>query len=162
MRKGDLVESQPGRAEEIRSQMRSIRRDLHDNVKEIVVGASQIFDWKSYVRSFPWTFVAAAAILGYLLVPRRKRPPAELIETKESIEQLAQEIKSSVAPPPRPATSLVSVVLPILGGVALRVGTAYLTRIGTGWLELLLDHPPSAQRRPDVSSFPRRPIRQQS
>jgi len=155
------VESQPLTVEEIRSQMRTIRRDLRDNVKEIVVGASQIFDWKSYVRSFPWTFVAAAAILGYLLVPRRKQPPVELVETKESIEQLAEQIKSRVAPKPAPSQSVAALVLPILGGIAMRAGTAYLTRLGTGLLEQFLSQPPATSRRPITTGFPRRPMRQQ-
>lgn len=155
------MESQPLTVEEIRSQMRGIRRDLRDNVKEIVVGASHIFDWKIYVRSFPWTFVAAAAILGYLIVPRRKQPPVELVETKESIEQLAEEIKSAVAPKPAPPPNLASVILPVLGGVALRVGTAYLTRMGTGLIEQFLSQPSAAHNRPATSSLPRRPMRQQ-
>jgi hypothetical protein len=156
------MESQPLTVEEIRSQMRTIRRDLRGNVQEIVVGASQFFDWKSYVRSFPWTFVAAAAILGYLLVPRRKQPPVELLRTKESVDQLAEEIKAVVAPKPRPpAPSVIGAILPIVGGVALRVGTSYLTRFGTGLLEQLLNQPPTPARRPVSSPLPTRPMRQQ-
>lgn len=157
------MEQQPLSVDEIRTQMRTIRRDLRENVKEIVVGASQIFDWKSYVRSFPWTFVAAAAVLGYLLVPRRRRPPAGLIQTKESIDQLAEEIKAAVAPKPPPpsAQSLAGVLLPVLGGVALRVGTSYLTRVGTGFLEQFLNPAAMPPRDAGAKPFPRRPVRRQ-
>jgi len=69
--------------------MRAIRRDLRANVKEIVVGTSQMFDWKNYVRSFPWATIATAAVIGYLLVPRR-REAALPLETKESLENLTK------------------------------------------------------------------------
>jgi len=126
------VDLQPLTADQIREQMRQIRRDLRANVEEIVVGASQMFDWKSYVRSFPWTTVATAAILGYLLVPRRREAVATPRETKESLDKLTQEVKAAVTPPPPPPSpGLIGAVLPVLGGIALRVGTSYLTKLGT-------------------------------
>lgn len=128
------MDLQPLTVDQIREQMRGIRRDLRANVKDIVVGASQMFDWKSYVRSFPLTTVATAAVLGYLLVPRRQAPTASPRETKNSIDNLAKEIKAVIAPPP-PSFSLVSTILPVLGGVALRLGTSYLMQLGTGLLE---------------------------
>lgn len=126
------MDSQPLTADQICQQMRQIRRDLRANVEEIVVGASQMFDWKSYVRSFPWTTVATAAIVGYLLVPRRREPVATRRETKESLDKLTQEVKAAVAPPPPPPSpGLIGAVLPVLGGIAFRVGTSYLTKLGT-------------------------------
>ena len=57
------MESNELTAEQIRERMREIRRDLRADVKGIVVHASHMFDWKSYVRSFPWGSLAAAAIV---------------------------------------------------------------------------------------------------
>lgn len=147
------MEPQPLTVEEIRSQMRAIRRDLRENVKEIVVGASQIFDWKSYVRSFPWASVAAAAVLGYLLVPRRKESPPALVETRDSLDNLAREVKAAVAPPPPPSFNLVGMLLPLLGSMAMRLGTTYLTRMGTGLLDQFISPgSPGVSARPGRSA----------
>jgi len=128
--------------------MRAIRRDLRANVKEIVVGTSQMFDWKNYVRSFPWATIATAAVIGYLLVPRR-REAALPLETKESLENLTKEVKAAVAPPPRePSFSLVKLVWPVLSTVVLRVGTSYLTQLATSLLDLQNQGGPSPSNRP--------------
>jgi hypothetical protein len=123
--------------DEIRAQMRVIRRDLRANVQGIVVNANQLFDWKNYVRSFPWLTLGAAALVGYLLVPRRKYATLAIPKkTQESIENLRQEIHAAVAPPPpAPAPSLVATLLPVVGGIALKLGTSYLTRMAGNWLE---------------------------
>ncbi len=132
------VEHETLTAEEIRAQMRVIRRELRNNVQGLVSNASQMFDWKSYVRSFPWTFVAVAAVAGYLLVPRRKIVTLPR-ETEQSLKSLSEEIRAAVAPPPKPQPSLISTILPVLGGLALRAGTTYLTRMGTSYLHKMLN-----------------------
>lgn len=124
-------------AEEIRAQMRLIRRDLRANVQGLVVNANQLFDWKNYVRSFPWLTLGGAALIGYMLVPRRRYATLAIPKkTQESLESLRQEIQAAVAPPPPPpAPSLAATLLPIVGGMALKVGTSYLTRLAGSWLE---------------------------
>jgi len=119
-------------ADEIRVKMRSIRRDLRANVKDMVANASQMFDWKSYVRSFPWSSIAVAAVVGYLLVPRRMKVVAY---DKATLESFLREKHLVAAPPPeKPANTVWGTLLPVLGGAAVRIGTSYATRLG---LELL-------------------------
>lgn len=119
-------------ADEIRVRMRGIRRDLRANVKDMVANASQMFDWKSYVRSFPWSSVAVAGVLGYLLVPRRMKVVAY---DKATLENFLRENHLVAAPPPeKPANTVWGTLLPLLGGAAVRIGTSYATKIG---LELL-------------------------
>ena len=89
----------PLTAEQIQAQMHGIRRDFRDNVKGIVANANQIFDWKSYVRSFPWVSVGVVAAVGYLLVPRRMKVIAY---DKAAIEQYLKENQLVVAPPEVP------------------------------------------------------------
>jgi hypothetical protein len=140
-------------ADEIRAKMRSIRRDLRANVKDMVANASQMFDWKSYVRSFPWSSVAIAAVLGYLLVPRRMKVVAY---DKATLENFLRENHLVAAPPAeKPAPSVWGTLLPVLGGAAVRIGTSYLTRRGVEWLSQLTPggaasnvQPPAASSRP--------------
>lgn len=143
----------PLTAEQIQAQMRGIRRDFRDNVKGMVANANQMFDWKSYVRSFPWVSVGVVAAVGYLLVPRRMKVIAY---DKAAIEQYLKENQLVVAPPEPPKrSSLIGALLPIVGGVALRFGTTYLTKIGADMLASLTYHhaqppayPPPVQNSP--------------
>ena len=56
----------------IRQRMEEVRCDLDQDVQEIVEGARDLRDWRSYVRTYPWVCVGAALAVGYLLVPRRQ------------------------------------------------------------------------------------------
>lgn len=60
-------------AEDLRRQMRQVRRDLGAGVEEIVDQAKTLTDWQHYVKSYPMACLSAAAILGYLLVPARRQ-----------------------------------------------------------------------------------------
>jgi TctA family transporter len=59
--------------EEIQRQMRQVRRELGEDVQEIVANARTMTDWKHYVRTYPWACLGAAAVAGYLIVPSRQR-----------------------------------------------------------------------------------------
>jgi len=65
-----LLHNSP-RATAIRQRMEEVRCDLDEDVQEIVEGARDMGDWRSYVRSYPWVCLGAAAVAGYLIVPRR-------------------------------------------------------------------------------------------
>jgi hypothetical protein len=117
-------------AEAIRLEMRRIRRDLRANVKEAVANASQLFDWKSYVRSFPWTSLAIAGVVGYLLVPRRTKIIAY---NKQAVEDFLKERNLVAAPPPPPSmgAAITRTLLQMAATTALRFGTAYLTKLSS-------------------------------
>jgi len=55
----------------IRQRMEEVRCDLDEDVQEIVEGARDMGDWRSYVKSHPWAFLGAALAVGYLIVPGR-------------------------------------------------------------------------------------------
>ncbi len=78
----------------IRQRMEEVRRDLDQDVQDIVEGARDMGDLRSYVRSYPWVCLAAAVAAGYLIVPRRRgvtRPDAEALTelVKQSCEARA-------------------------------------------------------------------------
>jgi len=60
-------------AEEIQQEMRQVRRELTEDMQEIVDNARVMTDWRHYVKSYPWATVGAAAALGYWLVPSKSR-----------------------------------------------------------------------------------------
>lgn len=117
--------------------MREIRRDLRADVKGIVTHASLMFDWKSYIRSFPWGSLAAAAIVGYMIVPRRTKVVPPDTETLEAIVREQQRISAPPPPPaptPRPRT-LIGTLMPIVGGMVARMAIDYATKVGVGMLD---------------------------
>lgn len=62
--------------ERIQFKMKRIRGNLDDDLQRIQEDASQLMDWKYYLRRHPIASVAAAAAAGFMLIPRSK-PPAE-------------------------------------------------------------------------------------
>jgi hypothetical protein len=111
-------------ADLIRRQMREIRKDLRNDVSEVVSGANQLLDWKSHLRRNPWLVLGSAAVAGYLMIPRRSREVAAVVATRESIDNLAQEVRSHSTLPQNPTSPLLGFMMPVLSGILLRVGTA--------------------------------------
>ena len=59
--------------DEVRRQMALIRRELHEDVKEVVANANAAADWRTYLTAYPWATIGLAASLGYLIVPRKSK-----------------------------------------------------------------------------------------
>jgi hypothetical protein len=70
------AKSTPGDITEIQRRMAQIRRELHEDVQGALQGAQELTDWRSQVRNHPWMALGAAAVVGYMIVPRRQAPPA--------------------------------------------------------------------------------------
>jgi len=67
-------------ADAIQRQMREVRAELRDDVKELAASARDMADWTNYVRAYPWLCVGAALAAGFLIVPQRSvviKPDAE-------------------------------------------------------------------------------------
>jgi hypothetical protein len=69
-------------AESILRQMRTLRAELREDVREMVVSAHNMADIGRYVRAYPWLCVGAALAAGFLIVPQRSvvvKPDAEAL-----------------------------------------------------------------------------------
>lgn len=58
---------------EIRLRMRQIRGGLREDVEGIRTHARRLTDWRYYLVKFPWASIAAAAAVGYLVIPKRPK-----------------------------------------------------------------------------------------
>jgi hypothetical protein len=63
-------------AEEIRKAMAEVRRDVDANSAEVFSHAREMADWRYHVRKYPKLSLAAAAAIGYLLVPAKRTSAA--------------------------------------------------------------------------------------
>jgi hypothetical protein len=111
--------------ETIREQMAFIRVRAHRQADKLGEETRQFLDWKHYVRLFPWGALAAAAAIGYFVVPRRirvTRPDAE------TLAQLAREQRLVIAPAetaPQRKPGMIESAFNLLGNTLLRAGIAY-------------------------------------
>lgn len=111
------------------------RGDLH--AADLSAAVRRSTDWTSYVRSAPLACAAGAAALGYLAVPSRPRSP-KVVRVKGSSRRGRKGGKggdddagtSPTATVERPVSGKGPWmgVLAVLGNVAVRAGTAYLSQ----------------------------------
>jgi len=51
--------------------MNQVRREIADDMEDVVESARQMTDWRSYVNRYPLACAGAAALVGFILVPKR-------------------------------------------------------------------------------------------
>lgn len=109
-------------ADEIRRQMEQIRCDLSQSVETLVESAREMTDWRYYVRQYPWAGVAAAAVVGYVIVPQRM--PAYTSDTA-AMERLMKRHRLMVAEPVKKG-GLAGAVFGMISSLAMRGLMAYV------------------------------------
>ncbi|TWT65032.1 hypothetical protein [Allorhodopirellula solitaria] len=66
-------------SEAIRSRMREIRSDLPYDVDDARARVKQLSDWKYHVSQRPFAVAAAAAVVGYLIVPAKQSSASTVV-----------------------------------------------------------------------------------
>jgi hypothetical protein len=105
----------------ILDRMAEVRYDLDEDVQEIVEGARDMSQWRSYVRNYPWLCLGGALALGYLIVPR-------LTRGMKPDPHVQVELASPQPLPPTPASPLTevrSMLLEFVGNLVMRGASAY-------------------------------------
>ena len=109
-------------ADQIQREMAKIRSALHQDMREVVGGASSATDWRSYLRKYPWLAIGGAFAAGYLVVPRRSRPMVTVVAPVVGSAQAPEAL--SVAKPVG-GVSWIRWGIGILGPVVTRAAQAY-------------------------------------
>ncbi len=116
----------------LQRQMRHIRRDLNEHADQMVETARNQFDWRRYVANHPWGSIAAAAAVGFFLVPRRaccKGVDAQTV--KETVNQVVQ-----ASHPGSPlGGSLVGWLFALLATALVREAVALVPQLARQWLQ---------------------------
>lgn len=109
----------------IRQHMDEVRRDLDEHAQEIVEGARDMRNWRSYVRSYPWVGVGATVAVGYMIVPRRGAR-AQMAAMRPDPETLAELAKQSGLASNLPLeSSTIAHVLAFVGTLMVREVASY-------------------------------------
>jgi len=114
-----------GRAEQLRQEMRCIRRELGENVEELVVQAERLMDWRYYVHRYPWASIGVAAFLGYFFVPGRT---VVLPANKETIARLVEHIPAAVKQPDSKKSTLLGTLFSLGAGLLGRAAVGFATQ----------------------------------
>lgn len=75
--------------DELRQRMAQIRLASQSDVETMLIGFRRNLDWRYHLNRHPWAFAGAAALLGYLIIPKG-RTKAKL--DSETIKQIAAQL----------------------------------------------------------------------
>lgn len=114
-------------SEHLRQELAAARAALTRNAHAAAADAQTLADWRHHFRAHPWLCCGGAALLGFLLVPARRKPGLPL-DFKFPVEANTNHAPS--------ATKSAVATLVGLGGTFLaRQALNYATRRGLDWFK---------------------------
>ncbi len=141
----------PAEAESIQKQMRAVREDIRDDMREIVGSAQDMTDWTIYVKAYPWLCLGAAFALGFVIVPAHSvviKPDAEGLMELARRNKLV--VKMQESSPQKKRGGLLNEVLGLAAATLLQSGLKVVTnQLAQG---LHADGQPHRNGRPGVTS----------
>ena len=111
--------SELDRATQIRRSMAYVRHELDEEASDIRESAQTLSDWHYYIKNYPWACVGAAAVIGYLVVPRKlviERPDPETLEKLARKNHLVVDRK----PEKQAKSGLIGTAFSFVGGLVLK------------------------------------------
>lgn len=105
------------------AEMRAVRERIEADAARVSVAADRATDWTTYVKAAPLACAAGAAVAGYLLVPARRAAPKPVPARRGS-----QRSPAATAGKPVRGRGPWMGAMTVLGNVAVRAGTAYLSQ----------------------------------
>lgn len=131
----------------VRARMQGIRCDIDQDLEDVSASAHSMVDWKHYVETYPWVCLGAAAVLGYLIVPKRSPTTAA-----------GQAVPTEPAKSDRPAAKAesampgwVNALVVAVAGIAVREAIAYLGQ-NAGKFLAMNGHPETNHHDPNHAS----------
>lgn len=132
-------------ADDIRRYMAQIRRELHEDIQGVVLGAEAATDWRRYVKMYPWPFVGAAAVIGFFLVPPRRRSithaveraadaAVDRVETAKPRSAKNDDTPSETKEKEKTKRSLVRTAFALAAPIVWRAVQGYATQFAENWV----------------------------
>lgn len=128
------MSTSPNDAENIQREMRQVREELRADVREVVSNTQDLMDaarvltqWQTYVRSYPWACLGAAAAVGFFVVPSRPRvikPDTESLMELARAKKLVVQVDSPAAKQP----GMMKGLLGMAAGTAMQIGMAIVSK----------------------------------
>ncbi len=125
----------PPEIDQLQERMHQVRRDLGEDVQGLIENTRAMTDWRLLWRKHPWVGCAAAAVLGYVVVPSRRFGKADA----RRLADLASAAATS-APVVSPARGIAWQIAGIVLGSVAQRGVQFLTQ---SFLQRVADRPDS-------------------
>lgn len=119
----DKTTRNPDETTAIRQRMGEVRCDLDEDVQDIVEGARDIGEWRSYVKAYPWVCLGAALAVGYFIVPRRRLGGQPDTQTPAELPKQSREFAT---PHSSSQGSLRGLLLPLVANLVMRGVSSYV------------------------------------
>ncbi|MDR3633501.1 MAG: hypothetical protein P4L84_06675 [Isosphaeraceae bacterium] len=121
-------------AEDIRRKMAQIRRDLHADVREVVVQAEAVADWRRYIRMYPWISVGVAFAVGYAVVPRRRRSVRYEVAPAANVREVVPQTERDERLKENAKKGLLVAAWAAVSPIAIRLAQSYAVHYAENWL----------------------------
>ena len=111
-------------ADEIRRLMEVVRHRMSGEAANVATSAKRLADWRFYLHEFTGPVLAAAGLVGFMLVPKKQKPIADLDQLQQVAEKKGWIVDpSTVAPTRKPG--LLETGMNLAGNMLLRAGIAF-------------------------------------
>jgi hypothetical protein len=121
--------------DDLARQMHQVRTSMGLEVHELVENARAITDWRRYWRSHPWAWCGAAAVVGFLVVPKSRSDGSDARTLAEAVR--AEIAKASANGPPTRRPGIMADLTGMAVGFVVQRG---IQMLGRRLEELLSSH----------------------
>ena len=111
-------------ADEIRRLMAVVRHRMSGEAANVASSAKRMADWRFYLHEFTGPVLAAAGLIGFLAVPKKSTPVADMEQLQRVAEKKGWIIDPSTVQPTR-KPSLLETGMNLAGNMLLRAGIAF-------------------------------------
>ena len=115
--------SSPPQGDAVRERMQQLRCEIDGDMADMAASARSVVDWKHYVKTYPWVCLGTAAVLGFLIVPKRSRAIRPDLAT---LTELAKTGHLIGTPASAATHGLIDALLATVANIAVQRATAYL------------------------------------
>ena len=147
----------PDRGTQIRKTMEYIRGELDKDLGKVQTSAKTLLDWHYYIRNYPWACLGGAALIGYLMVPRKleiKAPDAETLEKLARKHHLVVESK----PKAEKKSGLLAGAFSFLSGLVMKTAMVHVGNQLAEMMQGMPQAPGGSKAAPSAAPKSRRPL----
>lgn len=107
----------------VRARMQEIRCEVDQDLEDVSTSARSMVDWTHYVKAYPWVCLGTAAVLGFLIVPKRSTANNADLAVKVEPAKTGHPVTDSA---PAAARGLVDGLVDSVVSIVVREAIAYL------------------------------------
>jgi len=111
-------------ADELRRLMDVVRHRMTGEAANVASSAKRLADWRFYLHEFTGPILATASLVGFLMVPKKQHPIADMEQLQRVAEKKGWIVDPSTIQPTR-KPGLFESGMTLAGNMLLRAGIAF-------------------------------------